>query len=458
MDTGSSTGGKFALRLGVAIGLSGVALAVAEEPLEVQLEYVRYSESEKPEGLFPFRGEFDLESLPAAPSGEWTLPEIVSAEPVFALARFCDGERLLLLDRASQEDVFYNRLYCDANGNRDLTDDPVIGESDGLALPGLFESTAFDLQLEVEGGELPYSVRVIAHSEEMIAVLAEGEEWTDPLDYEEFVVKLQGNCCYSGSFEAGGVEYRVQLGDDDVDGLFGERVQYLQVADSNPRRALDVSGDLLFLSDEDVAGELDSSRLGNGLSLGGELFRLAVSPTGTWLRLEPRDQALGTLRLPHAPRRLLLASEDNREHLMVLRPARETRVPPGRYRVAGYQLYQRDPQGDLWFLSAAATPLSKFVTVAEGARVELSFGEPFLPEATIPATDREAFCAGRSDRVQIEFSILGSGGEIVGDIRHVAGRATEIALDDTHTFPLEPRYKVMEMTGKVAAAGVFEYG
>ncbi len=424
----------------------------------VSLAYRRYPDIEEAEGPFVFRGELQIECLPAPPAGDWKMPEFVSAQPIYALAAFGESEHLFVLDREDADDIFYNRLYCDANGNRDLTDDAPIGEADGLPLPGLMESVPFDVMQSIDGEQRAYSLYVVAYSEEMVDVLAEGEEYTDEIDFNEFAFKLRGNCCYSGAFEAGGRTYQVMLGDDDVNGFFGEPVAYVEAAEANPRRPLETSGDLLFLTDEPAVRELDSGRLGNLLSLAGELYRLRVSRLGDELTLERLAGALATVRLPFAPERLFLASEDGKNHVTILEPGREAQLPADRYHVAGYRLLREDDQGDLWSVSAVATPRSRFVTFRAGETSDLQCGEPFSPEASIHTTEYASFARGMRASVQVEFSILGIGDEAVGDIRHVSGNATEILLDASGSFPQEARFRVMEKTGKMIASGIFEYG
>jgi len=429
-----------------------------DPPLTVPLEYVRYPDVVEAQGSFVFRGELQLECLPAPPAGDWKLPDLVSAQPVYALAKLGESEHLFVLDREDAGGAFYDRLYCDANGNRDLTDDAVVCEADGLPVPGLFESVPFDLTPSIQGARRPYSLYVVAFSEERVDALAEGGEYADEVDFEELTFRLKGNCCYSGAFEVGGRAYRVLLGDDDVNGFFGELVSYLESADSNPRRPLETRGDQIFLADGPALGEIDGGRLGNLLSLSGELYGLRVNRTGDELTLEPVASELGAVRLSFAAERLFLASEDGKRHVTILRPGREARIPAGRYHVAGYRLLRADAQGDLWSVSAAATPRSSFFTVAAGEVVDLPCGEPFSPEASIPATEYEAFARGERESVQVEFSILGTGNEAIGDIRHVSGSATEIPLDASRSFPQEPRFQIMEKTGKRVASGTFEYG
>ena len=179
---------------------------------------------------------------------------------------------------------------------------------------------------------------------------------------------------------------------------------------------------------------------------------------GSRLTLTPLEGELGTLELPIEPERLSLASEDGEHFITLLRPGKQVQVPPGNYRIGGYHLYRKDEQGDLWFLSATATPASAFAGVGAGKATSLPWGEPFKPTASVPETAYEKFKSGTPGSVQVEFSILGQGNEIVNEIRHVSGDSTEIPLDPSGDHPEEPAFKVMTTKGKVETGGVFEYG
>ena len=91
-----------------------LSLAAPARSLEVPLEYEREVSS-----------IFLLKSA-EAPPGEWKLPELKSETPVYLLAHLPGKRRLLVLDRRTGAETFFSRLYYDANGNRDLTDDPAF--------------------------------------------------------------------------------------------------------------------------------------------------------------------------------------------------------------------------------------------------------------------------------------------------------------------------------------------
>ncbi len=176
------------------------------------------------------------------------------------------------------------------------------------------------------------------------------------------------------------------------------------------------------------------------------------------MALRSIDGDLGTIKLPVAPERLFLVTTDGTDYLIFHQPGDVVQVPPGDYRVAGYQLHRKDPQGDLWFLSAAATPESPVVSVKKGQASSAVFGEPFMPRAGVREQYYEAFRQQDLERVEVEFVIAGSGNEVVNDLRHVSGNKTKIELDITGQYPLEARYRIVSTKGKVVSQGAFEYG
>jgi len=421
--------------------------------IEVALEYVRYPDVEDSDSPFNHRGDLTLECLAEPTAGDWKLPEIIGADPAFALAELGGSPRLFVLDRTVAGAPFYDRLRFDTDGDGDLTDEQPIGETDGLGIPGFFQPDAVDLTLDIDGHEQPYSLKVSVLHEE----ISIGEE-VEKIDVEELVLTVGGNCGLSGSFELGGKSHQLLLAEDQINGRFDDVFSLAPGVVQQPHRAFEATGDLLFLTDEEKLDEYDISIVGTKLALGGELYDLAIDTKRGVLTLTPGVAATATVKLPPGVARLFLSSEDSTEYLVLYRPGREPRVPPGEYRLAGYQVYREDPQGDLWYLSATATPRSPVQAVAANKSVEFPMGEPYVPEAIVPPEAYEKLAGKKPDRVEVEFSISGVGQEIVNDLQHVAGGNTEIELDATGKHPAEPRYRIVTTKGKVVSQGGFEYG
>ena len=204
-------------------------------------------------------------------------------------------------------------------------------------------------------------------------------------------------------------------------------------------------------------GEHDAALLTDRIMLGGRLFELAVDAPGSKLTLAPSSGTLADVKLPVAPERLTLVTEAGGEFVMLYRPERSVKLPPGSYKVVAYQLYRKDDQGDLWFLVGAATRQTAFVKVAATQGAKLEFGEPFITVGAVPEKTYKAFAKEALDRVPVEFRIQGVGRELIGELLRVSGNRTKTPLDETRSRPLEPTYIILKGS-RIVTRGAFEYG
>jgi len=421
--------------------------------LEVPLEYVRYPDVEDSDSPFSHRGELPLECLAEPPAGDWKLPELVGPDPVFAVAQLAGSPRLFVFDRGEADAPFYDRLRCDTDGDGDLSDEEPIVETDGLGVPGYFTPDPVDLFLDIDGKPHPFSLKLALLHEE----LSFGEEVEEIL-VEDLLLTGLGNCGLRGSFELDGVTYRLLIAEEDINGRLDDVYALSPGVEQKDYRAYEVVGDFLFLTDEEKLDEYDVSVLGTQLALGGRVYDLSVDEGRGVLTLTPGAAATATVELPPGIERFCLSTEDSTGYLVYYRPGEAPHVPPGKYRLSGYQVYREDPQGDLWYLSAVATPRSPVLSLSAGESVEFPMGEPYVPEAIVPPESLEKYEKGNQDRLEVEFSISGAGHEIVNELRHVSGSSTAIELDEKREHPIEPRCRVMNTKGKIAWQGCFEYG
>ena len=95
--------------------------------MEVNLEYQMY-----PEDWKDFRpwGNGQFQKTFIKPEGDWKFPEFNSEKPVYSWLELGDTKRLVILDQKDKSDSFYNRIYFDADANKDLTNDPVINATE----------------------------------------------------------------------------------------------------------------------------------------------------------------------------------------------------------------------------------------------------------------------------------------------------------------------------------------
>ncbi len=60
------------------------------------------------------------------PKARYKMPKFVAARPLYASLKLGDKECLVVADFSTRNSGWYDRIYIDANGNRDLTDDKVL--------------------------------------------------------------------------------------------------------------------------------------------------------------------------------------------------------------------------------------------------------------------------------------------------------------------------------------------
>ena len=437
----------------------GVCLTTSVFGLEVPLRYETY-----PEGATGFQpsGGRAMQQTTDVPSGDWKLPELKSKPPVYAFAQFGEKQRLLILDRQNAGDFFYNRLYFDSNGNGDLTDDPVI-DGHFVVENGQLCRAQFPVvgtMIEVGGKSLPYSFRAT------VSYLYYGDygrpdkELTKEHIDENFTLTLFANCFYSGTFRLDGQDYRVTLGDSNVNGRFNDSVS-LSTVYLFSQRVLAPTGDLFYLTTGSEPGLRDTQISGDRLLLNGKLFDVSISTAEGKLTLTPRREELATLKLSMATERLTICTEDGSHCVMMYRPGMEVMVPKGEYRFLDYTAIRKDQQGDEWFLSAKAAVSAPTVIVEEGKDAILTLGEPYMPTASVPEGNLQSVRDGDATDVQLQFSIIGSGKEVLTDLERISGNRTRIPLAASSQYrnrPKEPAYRIVKADGEVVTQGDFEYG
>jgi len=275
--------------------------------IDVPLKYVKFPE--KPKTYFP-TGMARLKYKLDPPAGDWKLPSFVSAHPIYSLVELGDEERLLILDRQKTANEFYDRIYFDADANRDLTDDPVI---DGRTeeIPGRQYSRvqfpSVDTKIKVQGEYLPFSFnpdflgRLVAFDEGNIS-----EELLNRMVY----LYLRVNCMYQGKFEVDGESYYVYLGDTNCNGLFYEKFALRKLSKPPPgRMPIFNTGDTIIISQNKEIDLYDRQVCGDWLLVKNKLFEVNINQTKEKMTLRPVTQNLVPLKLPMPTEYLSLYTE-----------------------------------------------------------------------------------------------------------------------------------------------------
>ncbi|HOW98362.1 MAG TPA: hypothetical protein P5567_07055 [Kiritimatiellia bacterium] len=424
-----------------AAGWAG--LARAEGPIEVPLAYQAVGENSRE--FYP-RGMISPELAAAAPEGEWKLPEWTSKHPVFTRIKLGDREHLLVLDVSSPRSKMFDRLYFDANANRDLTDDPVIS---GKVEAGYgnqdVEFPPMAVTVETGGRSLPYRMRPSIY-----AYKRGSGETSKAFPRMTIRFMLQTLCYYRGEFEAGGARYRLHLADVNANGVFGEAATE---PDSGGGRIF-MAGDAFYLS-TNKPGYYEAMTCGTHWHLGGQLFAVSLAPGLEKLTLTPAEGPLFPLSFSTEPDRIMLFNAGAKQSVACFRPGREIRLPAGSYRFADYRLLRKETNGALWQLLASATTGAPPVEVGADRQAELVLGEPFRPVVEIPEWSR-AVKSGNQP-VRMSFAIRGAANEIVNDVSLLSGQSA-LTMGKRGARPKEPAYTIATPEGELVQRGSFEYG
>ncbi len=432
--------------------------------LDVPLTYVRHPDEGESFRPFSFA---QVQPTIERPAGDWNLPELKSKTPLYAFAELGDKKRLVILDRQSADDFFFNRLYFDANGNNDLTDDPVIDRRSGGEDAEFCDSSfpSVDTTIELEGKSLPYSFWPYVSYTYFGDYGRPDKALTKEQIDENMTFVFRSNCFYSGGFELDGGSYGVVLGDSNVNGRFndcfpaqGSSVEQLVAACS--RSPLFSGSDHFYLATGTQLEARDVQVLGSLLFVNGRLYDLNISTAQGKMTLTPVTEGLTPLKLAMATEGMTLYTEDGTQCVMMYRPGTGVMIPEGKYRLLGYTVLQKDGQGDEWFLATAATTDTPSVTVDGTTGPTLRFGEPYVPVIEVPEAARQSVREGAT-QVRIGFIVEGAGKERLADLSRVSGNRTRIELSASNGFrnrPKEPTYKIVQPDGQIVAQGSFEYG
>ncbi len=440
------------------------AMDKAPDAITVPLKYEKIDKTPGP------RGSASLLLNSKMPAGHWKLPEFKSGQPLYALVQLGDKEQLLVLARTQAkskntlisglEDLFGGEtqqqedgtisgssLFFDANGNGDLTDDPVIEPQSDIEnySRNTVVFPAIDTTVEVNGASLPYrfQVSVYAVSRDMI-----------PPRRVETRMSLNVNCYYSGEFQINGRTYKLWLADSNGNGKFGDKLER-KFCPSCHR--FHTGGDQLYLTVKDKLSEQDAQYFCEYLWLDGGVFQMAFSGARPELVLTREVSDLNPLGLAATPDRITLFSENGSRSLAMFQPSRDVQVPAGKYELIDYLMIRPDSEGDVWKLQAVISTNMSSAEVGPGKTAQLKMGEPYRPVVTVirSADPRRS----KFERIRLDFTLVGAGNETVSDITRVSGNKTKLGLSSKRRGrPAEPTYMVTKSDGEIVGKGAFEYG
>lgn len=422
--------------------------AATAEPLEIPLK-LRVAKESVDQFIPP--GFAGLQWTTECPKGEWTWPKLKTAHPLYAQLELGGKSHLFVLDAVKPKAALYDRLYFDANGNGDLTDDkPADTVSLGRGTSTRAEFPPQETVLEPGARRYVFSVSLYAYPDE--------DRETSPA-FPKLMISgyLRALCAYSGSFKLDGKTYHVLLGDARVNGVFSDTLSVSSTTRADERVSLD--GDVLYLTETNHPSHYDGMTLADHVFVGGILYRAEVNPEHTSMRLTPVEEPLIPVALA-AEADLLLIREVNKKRTVFARaPGSAIQLPSGRYSVVAYQLNRKAADGSVWRLSASAAKGAAEAEVEPEKPAKLVFGEPYSVKVHIPPWSLQQAEAQEDASLRLNFQILGVDGEMVGDLSCVSGRSKDIpmAARDVRR-PKEPAYTIAREDGEMVDRGVFEYG
>ncbi len=432
----------------------GLCIAASVFALDVPLVYEKQDGASR---LGQGAGYQQLMLSSTAPGGDYKLPALTGKGPhYYAVVTLGGATRCLVLTNASDKAAPCSRILFDANGNRDLTDDPPI---DAAAAEDLVPESIqrsfppIDVQLPAGTTTLPYSFSVMIFS---AAIDVEGNA-EPPL-----IALLISACSYTGTFTLEDVKYTVTLVDGNVNGTFTDRATLVrETPDQEPQST---SADFLYVANAAAPRFNEPPPLCDVLAVGHTTFRATPRIAEKKLVLAPFDGPLTKVALPPGLVQLVLYPDKKGDSVLVCAPADAVSLPAGAYRFQRYGLVRKDAEGDAWALQAEATRNSPpLVLAAEGGSAPL-LGEPFVANLDWRAAQEKSSAffglleGPVKNVVRLSLRLEGAAKERVTSIARIEGKNTKIPLDRTGRRPQEPKYKVASPAGETLGEGVFSYG
>lgn len=429
------------------------AVASMAPAIEIPLTFVNYKEFPKEDSTYYPVGAQLLDISMTPPAGDWKLPAFNASQPIYAFIALGEEKRLIIFDKKDKADVFYGRLYVDANTNNDLTDDPPIdGESNKEDQFSSARFPAVDTNIRINGRSFPYSFTLEANRFE--------EPGRSFKESSCFILKT--NCVYQGRFELDGNTYTCWLSDANADGRFDNFVETQDLPDLP-------GGDRLYLADQPSIKQFNKTVLSDHLVLVDKLFRVSVNIAENNMTFMPVTTATAKINVPVRSEHLTLHTVDKASVIVMYRPAEEAPIPPGDYRLMDYLINRKDEKGDEWIIEAKGTNDTPTFAVTESEAPALTFGEPYVPTVVAKLKPRETlgqmgipepqYHAQNTETAELAFVVHGVAKEKVSNLARVSGRKSAIPISPKNTQrPKEPIYKIVNPAGELVTQGQFEYG
>jgi hypothetical protein len=384
---------------------------------------------------------FNLQS--AAPAGQWKLPDFGGRKAAFATLRIGGMIRLLAFDTVAETDSatdslveafgqaskpeskFYNRMYFDANGNSDLTDDPVIKATPQRESgSGVFSTTFTQVSITNNSGEnaSPYFFNLTVTG-------------NDNKRSTRALCHLSPGLIYTGTASLEGVNYYLNMVDDNMNGSF-----------------TDTGADKLYLSDNKQVADMYPLPYSDLLVIGTRSYTVKLDAAASKLILSPATGLKGKLLVSESTDYLTLKAPGLL--IAMLHPSVEVAVPAGAYTVTTYRLSRKDAQNRTWYVESkeAVNALSTQTSPTNAAT--LPYGEPF--EVILGCKPQYR---GKDSAISMSFKTIGKGKENVAiPTRSNASAPSQPASFARSRQAVTPSYQITDSRGALITKGRFQLG
>ncbi len=354
-----------------------------------------------------------------------TQPKYNAPIPLRGLAKLGSGSYCFALDLAKSQSTGYDRLYFDANGDGDLTDDkPIEASSVTTPSPGIVQSQfpAVDVTLDVEGKKLNYSFVMNA-----ICRRTGNDAYATASLYSAVVRE--------GSITQGTKQTKLLLVDHNSNGRFDDSITIkpggtpaegdLLLVNPNPKNNLSA----------DATMGRDRNFVSKTVCLGKDFYKMEVTPSGESVKLTPTKLDLGNVTNGSPGYRAVLFCEDFGVLMLGGMKDQKIPLPAGEWKVLNYTI---DTGGAGTSVTATFGDEPSVVSVEKGKTVKLPFGAPYHAVVTARRTN--------ASQVSLSLAISGVGGE----------RCTSFYINKSR--PPKPLFIVKDKDGKMVHQGSFEYG
>jgi hypothetical protein len=398
--------------------------------------------------------------------------------PVRGVFRLASRSIPFALDSTDLEKTGYDRLFIDANGNGDLTDD-------GLQTP--FESPKKE---ETSVTRVEYVTEEAESGDEMEVIEEEEIEMVAPEDFTNcsfptlsvslssggakysyrFLVNVQSYktdddlhtnvalypaICRVGEIKLGGKTREVALFDSNCNGRFDDGLIPVQEGSGTPptdyvwrgtdKLVFDPDPQKLDYQVYEPMGNEDKHFVSRSLMVDGRLYDLHVTPGGDRLSLEPSDAPLGSVVMKKAHFSAVFSGPAGTINIRG-KAGESCPLPAGPWRVLSYtiNLSASKEWEDMTMIYGGASDGGPDLTVQKGMTTDLRFGPPLKGVMKVGHVVRQ----GKDDEhvINLEASIHGACGALIQQVM-VKGKSPEA-----------PNLTITNGKGEIVTEDAFEYG